>query len=617
MKRFLLALVLVSVGPGLAQTRPPYSDVPSGHWAAEAVSKLAEIGVLTGYPDGSFRGESPASRYELAMAVYRLYAYLSEALRSLGQEDTPLKEKVAALDQTQRVLGALEALGVADPDLKKVEDLLSPLAQRLALLERAVGEMGENLGSALSLVDALTVATQNATGEMLALRRELDALSALLAELVGRREFAEAVERVTRSVSTLASEVAALKERVAALEKTAAEVQKRLDAPPPFTLKSSLEARVGAGPESPRLLNPAAPLSDLPLRLSLALEREGERSEASLYLAPEGTFAALAQAREPYALKATLQMAPSPAGVLEGELALGGLSLSGVGWSVGADRGFSLGASFAALRAGLLYKEASPGDLSRLLGVPFLNPGRGFALKGGVSLSLATLEARYEASEEGRAYGGSLSLSPLGPDLILRGSYTQVEGGEEVAAVLEPVKRQSGFSVEAEARSSWGSLALGYEWLEGGSGLTLRGQIIADHLRALGLYRQALNALKVSGEVKGDLGPLSLSLAGAYARATNLWQAFLEGRLGINLEGALFAVSYTEAASLSGLPLRLWDRRYDPSYLGLFEPGSPVGSLLQEVGFDLGLGPLNFQYGLLLRPTLGDRFQVRYRLTLP
>ncbi len=551
------------------------------------------------------------------MAVYRLYAYLSGALQNLGREEASLKEKVAALEEARRALGALEALGVTDPDLKEVGDLLSPLAQRLALLERAVAETGERLGSATSLVDALTVATQNATGEVLALRRELDALSALLTELVGRKEFAEAVERVTRSVSTLASEVAALKERVAALEKTAAEVQKRLDAPPPFTLKSSLEAGAGAGPEAPRLLDPAAPLSDLPLRLSLVLEKGEERSEASLYLAPEGTFAALAQARRPYALRATLRVAPDPAGILEGRLALGELSLSGAGWSAEADRGFSLRASFASLEAGLLYKEASPGDLSRLLGIPLLNPGRGLALEGRVSLPLAALEGRYEAGEEGRAYGGSLSLSPLGPDLVLRGSYTRVEGAEEVAAVLEPVRRQPGFGLEAEARSPWGSLALGYEWLGSGSGLTLRGRVATDHLRALGLYRQALNALKVSGEARGSLGSLSLSLAGAYARAAGLWQAFLEGKLGVSLEEALLTLSYTEAASLGGLPARLWDRRYDPSYPGLFEPGPPVGSLLQEVGLGLNLGPLDFRYGLLLRPTLGDRFQVRYRLSLP
>lgn len=34
----------------------PFSDLPCGHWANDAIIRMREIGVLRGYPDNTFRG---------------------------------------------------------------------------------------------------------------------------------------------------------------------------------------------------------------------------------------------------------------------------------------------------------------------------------------------------------------------------------------------------------------------------------------------------------------------------------------------------------------------------------------------------------------------------------
>ena len=47
----------------------PYSDVPRDTWYAPAVDKLAQIGVLTGYADGTLRPEQPISRAEFTTTV--------------------------------------------------------------------------------------------------------------------------------------------------------------------------------------------------------------------------------------------------------------------------------------------------------------------------------------------------------------------------------------------------------------------------------------------------------------------------------------------------------------------------------------------------------------------
>jgi hypothetical protein len=51
---------------------PPLTDVPDTHWAADAVVSLRTWGILTGYPDGTFRGNQVMTQGELAVIVQRL-----------------------------------------------------------------------------------------------------------------------------------------------------------------------------------------------------------------------------------------------------------------------------------------------------------------------------------------------------------------------------------------------------------------------------------------------------------------------------------------------------------------------------------------------------------------
>lgn len=48
-----------------------FPDVPKNHWAYDYVTKLAQAGLLEGYPDGEFKGNRMMTRYEFATLVYR------------------------------------------------------------------------------------------------------------------------------------------------------------------------------------------------------------------------------------------------------------------------------------------------------------------------------------------------------------------------------------------------------------------------------------------------------------------------------------------------------------------------------------------------------------------
>lgn len=49
-----------------------FPDVPSDHWAYDAVTTLVDEGLLSGMPDGTFSGTEPMNRYSVAVLVSRL-----------------------------------------------------------------------------------------------------------------------------------------------------------------------------------------------------------------------------------------------------------------------------------------------------------------------------------------------------------------------------------------------------------------------------------------------------------------------------------------------------------------------------------------------------------------
>jgi hypothetical protein len=104
--------------PAFAATNP-FMDVPASHWAYDAVAQLAARGVISGYPDGTFKGPQPATRYEIASIIARSLAYVDmdkaskadvEMMRRLIVEfSDELSALGVTVDGIDARLGALEA----------------------------------------------------------------------------------------------------------------------------------------------------------------------------------------------------------------------------------------------------------------------------------------------------------------------------------------------------------------------------------------------------------------------------------------------------------------------------------------------------------------------------
>ncbi|HWR10032.1 S-layer homology domain-containing protein [Sporomusa sp.] len=60
------ALTVAFAVPAFAN---PFADVPTKHWAYDAVNKLAATGIVSGYGDGTFKGDKTLTRYEMAQIV--------------------------------------------------------------------------------------------------------------------------------------------------------------------------------------------------------------------------------------------------------------------------------------------------------------------------------------------------------------------------------------------------------------------------------------------------------------------------------------------------------------------------------------------------------------------
>ena len=101
MLKVMLSSLMVMVAAGCAFAFP---DVDGDYWAAKQINELNAKGVIVGYPDGSFKGETNITRYEMAQIIARLMA----------KEDQYNAEQRATIDKLAgEYADELDNLGVA------------------------------------------------------------------------------------------------------------------------------------------------------------------------------------------------------------------------------------------------------------------------------------------------------------------------------------------------------------------------------------------------------------------------------------------------------------------------------------------------------------------------
>lgn len=155
----IIGSLLATVGGALAT---PFADVPSNHWAYQAIASLAADGLVEGYSDGQFKGDRPLSRYEMAVVVARVIAKIQANGSGYASKTD--------LDKLQKLIDALkdelDSLGVR---VTNVEDALDALDKRTKLAQslQLHGDLFNNFSERQSVTYPHTLA--NATGGPVAL----------------------------------------------------------------------------------------------------------------------------------------------------------------------------------------------------------------------------------------------------------------------------------------------------------------------------------------------------------------------------------------------------------------------------------------------------------------
>jgi hypothetical protein len=129
MKRLLISVAGLSLITGLtfAQMR----DVPPGHWAYQSIEQLVQLGILEGYPDGTFRPNRTMTRAEFAQAIARAYRNIDERLRALDRRISEIRPQDGQQVDTSALERQINELRAQIEELKKLNEAIQTL-QRLA-----------------------------------------------------------------------------------------------------------------------------------------------------------------------------------------------------------------------------------------------------------------------------------------------------------------------------------------------------------------------------------------------------------------------------------------------------------------------------------------------------
>ncbi len=165
MKKILLAILLLCL---ITVFGAGFSDIPANHWAKDAVETLRQLGLISGFPDNTFRGNESLTRYQIALILYNFYSFLEtnlynvelqisninvtlEKLQITGETNKEiilLRSKVQALeDKVNRILTELS-------EIKKTNQIISEDKSDNISLEK-VKDFEEQLKNISSLIEEL------------------------------------------------------------------------------------------------------------------------------------------------------------------------------------------------------------------------------------------------------------------------------------------------------------------------------------------------------------------------------------------------------------------------------------------------------------------------------
>lgn len=169
------------------------TDVPADHWAKEAVGLMTQKGLITGYPDATFRGNQNLTRYQAALVLARMLPYIAQ--QTQVQIDGTLASQKANATGT----AAAAALTVPTPqgpvtfsetEVKVLRQGLASVSDDLKVVQQQIATLSSVISEQSAEIKALKEGHTDDQGR----------ISKLEGELIGLRE---QIASLTSSFTTL------------------------------------------------------------------------------------------------------------------------------------------------------------------------------------------------------------------------------------------------------------------------------------------------------------------------------------------------------------------------------------------------------------------------------
>ncbi|HQI94115.1 MAG TPA: S-layer homology domain-containing protein, partial [Fervidobacterium sp.] len=220
---------------------------------AEAyVQKLEEIGVVTGFPDGTYRGDEAITRYQIALYIVRTLDYVEGLLNDKQAQIDQLSNRTDLLEEyanqiydtlgtkadaaaVQQLYDELYAeieklqndvamqfedvnltLDLHDQDIIKLYDLINGINDKFVYTDEEGNQQEIDLAALKNDIDELSMIIDGLAGQLgdvdYALRKQINTLSAKDGELAAKDE------ELAANIADLSSTIDAMKEQITYLD---------------------------------------------------------------------------------------------------------------------------------------------------------------------------------------------------------------------------------------------------------------------------------------------------------------------------------------------------------------------------------------------------------------
>jgi hypothetical protein len=187
-----LLFIIGSMTVAIAAPVAPPSDLPTTHWAYEAVTYLAKTGIIDGYGDGKFHGDKVVTRYEMAQVVYK--AMLNGQKADIVQK--AVIDKLAAefameltkIEKLERRVEKLENKVAFDGEIQYQYKMKDPQEQAAKTSSYAKGQYRLRL-NAKATIDENTVMGFRLANPAPTASRFRDSTSADFGDMTSRNDF--------------------------------------------------------------------------------------------------------------------------------------------------------------------------------------------------------------------------------------------------------------------------------------------------------------------------------------------------------------------------------------------------------------------------------------------